>query len=145
MIWIQFRLESNAVKLSPNSTILPVRNATVNGPKHSPIQYVSLLPLNTTSPLPIYATSTNTSVDDDACNPLPDNTTDLSSFLVVIRRGNNCTLVKNPFFGGSTGYGRTHEIFTRIKKLQILRRRAESLLSSISEPNITHVMTLSHC
>ena len=126
-------VESKAVKLSQYSTILPVHNATVDGSNHAPIQYVSPFPLNSTIPLPIYATSTNTSVDDDACNPLPGNTSDLSSVVVVIRRSTNCTLVKN-LFGGSTGSLRLMESFaTRKNRLEILRKWAESTFSSISE------------
>lgn len=38
-------------------------------------------------PLPIYATSNDTTIMDDACYPLPDNTPDLSDFVVIVRRG----------------------------------------------------------
>ena len=36
---------------------------------------------------PIYATSFNTTVADDACDPLPDDTPDLSGYIVLVRRG----------------------------------------------------------
>jgi subtilisin family serine protease len=35
--------------------------------------------------LPLYATSNDTAIDDDACNPLPDDTPDLSNYIVLIR------------------------------------------------------------
>ncbi|QRV81569.1 pyrolysin [Ceratobasidium sp. AG-Ba] len=35
----------------------------------------------------VYALSTNTSITDDGCHPLPSSTPDLSAFLVLIRRG----------------------------------------------------------
>ena len=69
------------------SMVIPLQNATVHGVDHPPITYVSPLPLNITGSLPIYATSTNTSIEDDACSPLAQDTPDLSKYLVVIRRG----------------------------------------------------------
>ncbi|KAJ7647008.1 subtilisin-like protease [Roridomyces roridus] len=65
----------------------PVQNATVHGVVHDPITYNQPLPLNVPGALPIYATSTNISQVDDACNPLPDSTPDLSGHLVVVHRG----------------------------------------------------------
>ena len=50
--------------------------------------YFNPVPLtNVTTPFEIYATSTNTSTVDDACDPLPENTPDLTDKVVVIRRG----------------------------------------------------------
>ncbi|ODA79727.1 hypothetical protein RJ55_05321 [Drechmeria coniospora] len=40
--------------------------------------------------LQVYATSLNTTVEDDACHPLPDTTPDLSNKVVLIRRGPAC-------------------------------------------------------
>ncbi len=40
----------------------------------------------------IYATSNDTTIVDDACDALPDDTPDLSPYVVVIRRG-TCTFV----------------------------------------------------
>ena len=85
----------------PYSTVIPLQNATVGGVQHNPITYFATFPLNITGSLPIFATSTDTTVVDDACNPLPDSTPDLSKFLVVVRRG-TCTFVsqsKRPFLG----------------------------------------------
>ncbi|KAG8987098.1 hypothetical protein FRB90_003599, partial [Tulasnella sp. 427] len=59
---------------------------------HEPIAYNSFLPLKVNGTLPIYATSANTTVADDACNPLPDTTPDLSGYVTVIRRG-TCSFV----------------------------------------------------
>ncbi|KAG9048751.1 hypothetical protein FS837_012114 [Tulasnella sp. UAMH 9824] len=53
---------------------------------HAPIAYNSFLPLKVDGSLPIYATSTDTDIADDACNPLPDTTPDLSGYVVVVRR-----------------------------------------------------------
>ena len=69
------------------STVIPLQNATVHGADHPPITYFSGIPLNISGSLPIYATSTNTTVADDACSPLSKDTPDLSEYLVVIRRG----------------------------------------------------------
>ncbi|KDR78150.1 hypothetical protein GALMADRAFT_224528 [Galerina marginata CBS 339.88] len=78
---------------SLDNTVNPVRNATVHGVQHAPITYIDLFPLPVTATLPIFATSNDTTVVDDACNPLPDTTPDLSGFLVVVRRG-SCTFVQ---------------------------------------------------
>ncbi|KAG6288453.1 hypothetical protein E4U09_005558 [Claviceps aff. purpurea] len=37
--------------------------------------------------MPLYATSLDYHIDDDACKPLPANTTDLSKYIVLVRRG----------------------------------------------------------
>ncbi|KAG5975047.1 hypothetical protein E4U56_004016 [Claviceps arundinis] len=36
--------------------------------------------------MPLYATSLDSSVADDACKPLPDNTPDLSKYIILVRR-----------------------------------------------------------
>jgi hypothetical protein len=56
--------------------------------------YTRGTPLNIPGDLPIYATSTDVTKADDACDPLPDDTPDLSEFLVVIHRG-TCPFVRN--------------------------------------------------
>ncbi|KAK7692411.1 hypothetical protein QCA50_004036 [Cerrena zonata] len=68
-------------------------NATVVGVQHDPIPYFSTFPFPVNNTLPIFATSTDTTVADDACNALPDSTPDLSKFLVIVRRG-TCTFVQ---------------------------------------------------
>ncbi|KAL0572698.1 hypothetical protein V5O48_009272 [Marasmius crinis-equi] len=74
-------------------------SATVQGVQHDPIVYFDLFPIPVTSPLPIFATSNDTTVVDDACNPLPDDTPDLSQFLVVQKltniaaKGGNVTFI----------------------------------------------------
>ena len=55
--------------------------------------YFKALPLEITNQLPIFALSTDITVPNDACNPLPDSTPDLSGFLTIIRRG-SCTFVQ---------------------------------------------------
>ncbi|KAG9048750.1 hypothetical protein FS837_012113 [Tulasnella sp. UAMH 9824] len=71
---------------SVENTYTLVQTVTLsNG--HEPIAYNSFLPLKVDGSLPIYATSTDTNTADDACNPLPDSTPDLSGYVVVVRRG----------------------------------------------------------
>ncbi|CAE6463384.1 unnamed protein product [Rhizoctonia solani] len=75
---------------SIDNTALNVQNAIVsNGRK---IIYPSLLPLKIPAGLSIYATSSDPNVPNDACDPLPDNTPDLSNRLVLIHRG-GCSFV----------------------------------------------------
>ena len=77
---------------SLDNTVIQIQNATVVGVAHDPIPYFSTFPFPITNTLPIFATSTDTTVVDDACNALPDSTPDLSNFLVIVRRG-TCTFV----------------------------------------------------
>ncbi|KAF9264125.1 subtilisin-like protease [Marasmius fiardii PR-910] len=78
---------------SLDNTVLSLQTATVQGATHDPIPYFELFPFPVTTPLPIFATSNDTTVVDDACDPLPDSTPDLSPFLVVVRRG-TCTFAQ---------------------------------------------------
>ncbi|KAF9650862.1 subtilisin-like protease [Thelephora ganbajun] len=80
---------------SVDNTITPIQNVTihVNSEEVAPIPYFSVAPLtNRTTSFEIYATSTNTSSTDDACEPLPKDTPDLFNKVVIIRRG-TCTFV----------------------------------------------------
>ncbi|KAG8929169.1 hypothetical protein FRC01_004741 [Tulasnella sp. 417] len=71
---------------SVENTQLTVQTAILsNG--HTPIVYYSLTPLPISGSLPIYALSTDTTVANDGCDPLPDSTPDLSGYVVLIRRG----------------------------------------------------------
>ncbi|KAI0363362.1 subtilisin-like protease [Pilatotrama ljubarskyi] len=84
----------NAISVaSLDNTVIPLQNATVHGVAHDPITYFSTFPLPVNGTLPIFAVSNDTTVPDDACNPLPDDTPDLSSFVVIVRRG-TCTFVQ---------------------------------------------------
>ncbi|CAE6446882.1 unnamed protein product [Rhizoctonia solani] len=75
---------------SVDNAILNIQNEIVsNGRK---IPYLSLNSIPIPSGLPIYATSQDPTVVDDACHPLPSNTPDLSSRLVLIRRG-TCSFI----------------------------------------------------
>ncbi|PPR04383.1 hypothetical protein CVT26_004221 [Gymnopilus dilepis] len=78
---------------SLDNTVIPLQNATIHGVQHDPITYFDTFPLPITQTLPIFATSNDTTIVDDACDPLPDDTPDLSKFLVVVRRG-TCTFVQ---------------------------------------------------
>ena len=74
------------------STAIPLQQATVHGVTHDPIIYYATLPLPVKDELPIYALSKDTTIANDACDPLPSDTPDLSPYLVIVRRG-NCTFV----------------------------------------------------
>ncbi|KAF8800231.1 subtilisin-like protease [Phlegmacium glaucopus] len=78
---------------SVDNTFIPSQNATVHGVEHVPIPYLSANPLPTNNTLPVYATSNDTTLADDACDPLPATTPDLSSFVVIVRRG-SCTFAQ---------------------------------------------------
>ncbi|KAF5348713.1 hypothetical protein D9758_006755 [Tetrapyrgos nigripes] len=78
---------------SVDNTMMMIHNATVQGADHDPIPYYSLASFFFEGPLPIYATSNDTAVTDDACNSLPDGTPDLSPYVVIVRRG-NCDFIK---------------------------------------------------
>ncbi|THU94154.1 subtilisin-like protease [Dendrothele bispora CBS 962.96] len=72
---------------SVDNTMIFIHNATVQGAEHDPIPYYSLASFFFEGPMPIYATSNDTTVQDDACNALPDDTPDLSPYVVIVRRG----------------------------------------------------------
>lgn len=77
---------------SVENTQLIVQTAILsNG--HAPVVYYSLTPLRIPGSLPIYALSTDTTVANDGCDPLPDSTPDLSGYVVLIRRG-SCTFTQ---------------------------------------------------
>ncbi|PFH47296.1 hypothetical protein AMATHDRAFT_198228 [Amanita thiersii Skay4041] len=73
------------------NTVIISRNALLNGSKVASIPYIHPVPLPDSGPLPIFATSTDTTIANDACNPLPVNTPNLSSAVVVVRMG-GCSL-----------------------------------------------------
>jgi subtilisin family serine protease len=52
------------------------------------LNYVAPEPVSIPAGLTLYATSSDVNVLDDACNPLPNSTTDLSKYLVIIRHTN---------------------------------------------------------
>ncbi|KAI0823378.1 subtilisin-like protease [Trametes gibbosa] len=84
----------NAISVaSLDNTVIPLQNATVHGVAHDPITYFATFPLPINGALPIFATSNDTTVSDDACDALPDDTPDLSGFVVIVRRG-TCTFVQ---------------------------------------------------
>ncbi|GAA6060992.1 hypothetical protein JCM10212_000678 [Sporobolomyces blumeae] len=71
---------------------LPAYYARIIGKPDFP--YLSALPLNTTGvanqDLRVYFTSTDPTIKNDGCNPLPDSTPDLSGRITVVQRG-TCT------------------------------------------------------
>ncbi|CAE6415692.1 unnamed protein product [Rhizoctonia solani] len=75
---------------SVDNTAVNLQNATVSNGRNIP--YQSLEKLAIPDGLPIYATSQDPTIPNDACNPLPDSTPDLSNYVVLVRRG-TCTFV----------------------------------------------------
>ncbi|KAG7098097.1 hypothetical protein E1B28_000071 [Marasmius oreades] len=76
---------------SVDNSVFPVVTARVHGVDHAPIPYDAVFPLTSVpTPFPIFALSNDTTVADDACDPLPDSIPDLSQYVVVARRG-SCT------------------------------------------------------
>ncbi|RXW19777.1 hypothetical protein EST38_g6064, partial [Candolleomyces aberdarensis] len=78
---------------SVENTVIPLQKAIAKGAASRDIIYYSTYPLNITGDLPIYVTSNDTTNTVDACEPLPDDTPDLSEYLVIIRRG-TCPFVQ---------------------------------------------------
>ncbi|KAG8754498.1 hypothetical protein FRC11_006619, partial [Ceratobasidium sp. 423] len=76
---------------SVDNTAVNLQNAIVSNGRRIP--YRALEKLAIPDGLQIYAISQDPTVADDACNPLPDSTPDLSDFVVLIRRG-SCTFVQ---------------------------------------------------
>ncbi|CAE6403377.1 unnamed protein product [Rhizoctonia solani] len=76
---------------SVDNTAVNLQNATVSNGRTIP--YQSLEKLAIPDGLPIYATSQDPAIVDDACNPLPASTPDLSNYVVLIRRG-TCTFIQ---------------------------------------------------
>ncbi|CAE6398441.1 unnamed protein product [Rhizoctonia solani] len=108
---------------SVDNTVSPLQNAIVsNGRK---IPYQALQPLAIPAVRSIYATSNDPSIPNDACNPLPTNTPDLSDKLVLIRRGTCTFSIK---FGNAAAYG---------AKYFLVYDNKDQSLSSISAGNYT--------
>ncbi|KAJ1301871.1 hypothetical protein OPQ81_009098 [Rhizoctonia solani] len=76
---------------SVENTVLNIQNAIVSNGRHIP--YLGLKNLDIPEGLSIYATSQDPTIGDDACNPLPNTTPDLSNRVVLIRRG-TCTFLQ---------------------------------------------------
>ncbi|KAF9474706.1 pyrolysin [Pholiota conissans] len=77
---------------SVENTVISLQSAIVHGATYGPIVYFGTRPFPVTTELPIYAISNSTTISNDACDPLPDSTPDLSSYLVIVRRG-SCTFI----------------------------------------------------
>ncbi|KAB5588428.1 Minor extracellular protease vpr [Ceratobasidium theobromae] len=75
---------------SVNNAVAFFQNATASNGRLIP--YKSLTPLPAPSGLQLYATSTNVTIDNDACDPLPASTPNLADRLVIIHRG-TCTFI----------------------------------------------------
>ncbi|GAA5989001.1 hypothetical protein JCM5350_001746 [Sporobolomyces pararoseus] len=77
---------------SVDVTKLPAYNATILGKPALP--YLSALPLDLSSlpsnMLNVYFTSTDSTITNDGCSPLPDSTPNLANYVTVVQRG-SCT------------------------------------------------------
>ncbi|KAG9055128.1 hypothetical protein FS842_003099 [Serendipita sp. 407] len=71
---------------STDSTTVYYQRANVST-GYGPIVYTGFESLPVNGSWPIYAISNVTTITNDACNPLPDSTPDLSPYVVIIRRG----------------------------------------------------------
>lgn len=60
---------------------------SIDGGDEKPVRFVPGAETAWDLTLPLWATSLDTAVANDACNPLPDNTPDLSNNVVLVRRG----------------------------------------------------------
>ncbi|KZW03532.1 pyrolysin [Exidia glandulosa HHB12029] len=76
---------------STDNTVTTAQKAFVTGVDREYVLYHGVTSLPIPGSHPVYATSLNSSVTWDACDPLPDDTPDLSDYIVLIRRG-ECTL-----------------------------------------------------
>ncbi|KAH6906362.1 peptidase [Coprinopsis sp. MPI-PUGE-AT-0042] len=72
---------------SLENTIIPLQSATLSGVDRERIVYNSFRPLPIEGEWPIYVTSNSTDNPADACDPLPDDTPDLSKYVTLVRRG----------------------------------------------------------
>ncbi|KAJ7238980.1 subtilisin-like protease [Mycena rebaudengoi] len=79
---------------SSDNTAVPLQTLKIQGAAHDPIIYYATFPPPVTEALPIYATSKDTTIVDDACNPLPASTPDLSKFVVLVRHGTCAFITK---------------------------------------------------
>ncbi|KAG5639025.1 hypothetical protein H0H81_007638 [Sphagnurus paluster] len=77
---------------SLDNTVVPLQTANVAGVEHGPIIYFQTFPLKLAGSYPIYVLSKDTTIPNDACDPLPESTPDLSKYVVIVRRG-TCTFV----------------------------------------------------
>ena len=78
---------------TPSSTVVPVQTAKLSGIDLDSLPYNNFKPLPIEGEWAVYATSNSTDVLDDACNPLPDETPDLSKYVTFVRRSGPCFLV----------------------------------------------------
>ncbi|KAF9526557.1 pyrolysin [Crepidotus variabilis] len=78
---------------SVDNVAVALQSVLVSGATHDPVIYFATFALPVEGSFPIYATSNDTTVVDDACAPLPDSTPDLSKYVTIIRRG-SCTFVQ---------------------------------------------------
>lgn len=109
------------VGLSTPSLIYPLQTVNVIGAEHEPILYFAWYPFNVTDDLPLYALSNDTKIEDDGCSELPDDTPDLSKFVVLVRRG-TCPFVC-PNRHQASKYGLTRSpSFSKQKSIISLRR-----------------------
>ena len=110
---------------SLDNTALAVQRADVHNASRDSIVYDSVFPLPINGTLPLYATSLDTTVADDACSALPDSTPDLSGSVVLIRRG-TCTFVTKLANAAAKGA----QYFLVYKYVSSLAKRGGQMLTS---------------
>ncbi|KAG2016370.1 serine-type endopeptidase [Coprinopsis cinerea AmutBmut pab1-1] len=83
----------NAISVgSLENVVIPLQTAKLHNVEQSSVIYFQLKPLPIEGEWPVYVISNDTTKIDDACEPLPDDTPDLSKFVTIVRRG-TCTFV----------------------------------------------------
>ncbi|KDE03626.1 hypothetical protein MVLG_05876 [Microbotryum lychnidis-dioicae p1A1 Lamole] len=68
-------------------TVVPAYNMVFNTRGYPSMSLFSARPLGVDHPMPLYITSTDLNVDNDACEPLPKSTSSLRNHVVGVRRG----------------------------------------------------------
>ncbi|SCZ96446.1 BZ3500_MvSof-1268-A1-R1_Chr8-2g10198 [Microbotryum saponariae] len=82
---------------SVDVTVVPAYNMVFNTGGYPSMSVFSAKPLGVDHPMPLYITSTDLHVDNDACEPLPKSTPNLRNHVVAVRRGTcySSTKLKN--------------------------------------------------
>ncbi|KAH6906334.1 peptidase [Coprinopsis sp. MPI-PUGE-AT-0042] len=77
---------------SLDNIVIPLQKARLTGANRDGVIYFSLAPLPIKDERPIYVLSEDITNPTDGCDPLPNNTPDLSKYVTIVRRG-TCTFV----------------------------------------------------
>ncbi|EJU04161.1 subtilisin-like protease [Dacryopinax primogenitus] len=85
--------QSVVAAASVDNVVTPLQNFTLSD-GYGPVPYYQAVAYAIDGPMKFYVTSFNTSNTTDACNPLPDDTPDLSNYVTLVRRGTCAFLTK---------------------------------------------------